>query len=219
MTRRIGVMGGMFDPVHNGHMQVAMLALQTLQLDQLRMIPCHQPGHRPNAICSSSQRLDMLQLATRQLGKVLVDDREVRRGGFSYTVDTLRSLRDEIPDAVLALILGMDAFVSLPAWHQWQQLFDLAHIVVMARPGYVVDPQSVIGAQLERRRAISVDALFNTRNGSVLVLEELQSPLSSTDLRRRIAAGESVAGLVPPEVEIYLSQHGIYGQQHQHVSQ
>ena len=211
MTRRIGVMGGMFDPVHNGHLQAAMMARNALQLDQLRMIPCHQPGHRAPATCSSSQRLEMLHLATSGMNHVIVDDREIRRGGYSYTVDTLESLKAEFPDAVLVLVMGMDAFNSLPGWQRWQRIFELAHIVVIGRPGYGIEPGSDIGGHLARRLCDSVQAMFERDCGSILVMDDLKSPLSSTEVRRRIRAGISVAEDVPQPVEAYLLKQGIYG--------
>src|SRR5690606_2685035 len=110
---RIGVMGGMFDPVHSGHLQVALTAWHLLELDQLRLVPCHVPNHRAPATATSAQRLEMLQLAAAREPRLRVDAREMERDGISYTVDTLASLRNDFPSSALVLVLGMDAFAGL----------------------------------------------------------------------------------------------------------
>lgn len=210
MTQRLGVMGGMFDPVHRGHLQVAETARDELALDRVHLVPCLQPNHREPAKASSQQRLAMLRLAVAGIDRLLVDERELRRGGVSYMVDTLASLRQDFPAQCLVLILGMDSFASLPGWHRWQQLFELCHFLVVTRPGSSLPMGSEIGRELERRQVFSAEAMFATTSGAVMVCTRLLLDVSSSEIRRRLAVGDPVADLVPQSVAEYISEHKLY---------
>jgi nicotinate-nucleotide adenylyltransferase len=214
MMNRIGILGGMFDPVHKGHLQVAMAALQTLKLDQLRMIPCHRPNHRAKALCPEPFRLAMLGLATRHIGQIVVDERELRRPGTSYTVDTLASLREEYRNDSLVLILGMDAFALLSSWHNWQKLAELCHFLVVSRPGYKLEATSEEGKFLAARRKANAEDLFSEPCGGVLVLEDLAIDVSSSQVRGKILAKEPLDELVPADVERYLYNNNLYQSLH-----
>ena len=218
MTSRIGIMGGMFDPVHNGHMEVALSALNLLKLDQLRLVPCGLPNHRQEALCSAQQRLHMLALAARHNDKLVVDSREVDRPGISYAYDTLLSLHEEDSDAILVFILGVDAFNSLHQWHCWQSLFGLCHFLVINRPGSVVDSQSEVGKELQKRQVFTADELFEQMAGSVLVLKNLNIDISSSLVRQRIYKHESLEDLLAPEVASYLIEHDLYVRNNQHTN-
>jgi len=135
----IGVFGGTFDPVHYGHIRPALSVKQALGLSELRFIPNRIPPHRARPWLSAGQRLALLHTAVDGIEGVVVDERELQREGPSYMVDTLASLHDEHPDEGLCLIIGMDAFLDIDRWHQWQRLFDYALLVVTHRPGFVVD--------------------------------------------------------------------------------
>ena len=136
MNRSLAIFGGTFDPIHFGHLRTALELMQRLEFDELRMLPCHMPPHRDNPLAAPSQRLGMLQLAVQEVSELGVDDREIERGGVSYMVDTLQSFRDELGASVsLSLVVGMDSFLTLPKWYEWERIPDLAHIVVVARPG------------------------------------------------------------------------------------
>ena len=214
MKQRIGLMGGMFDPVHLGHLQVAMAAQLSLQLDQVRLIPCLQPNHREYPFCTPQHRLAMLELAVREHPQLTVDDAEIRRGGTSYTIDTLLEMRERFPDDSLVYILGMDAYASLPAWHRWQELLDLTHFLVVTRPGYQLDAVPLMAQQLAQRQVANAEAMFATPQGKVMIYSELQSPVSSTLVRKTIDAGRSISDLVPEAVESYLHDHDIYRRKH-----
>ena len=134
MTRLVGLFGGTFDPVHNAHMRVALDVVEAGALDRLHLIPCRLPPHRGDPLVTPEQRRHMLELASAGEPRFLVDDRELRRSGPSYTVDTLASLASAYPDAHLVLLLGSDSFATLPSWGRWQEIPDYAHLVVMARP-------------------------------------------------------------------------------------
>lgn len=133
--RPIGIFGGMFDPIHYGHLRTAFELLQSLDLEEVRFIPCGDPPHRADTFADAAFRLHMVRLATMAEPGFTVDDRELRRQGPSYSVDTLASLRGEFPGRSLCLITGMDAFLGLPGWHRWDEILDFAHIVVAHRPG------------------------------------------------------------------------------------
>lgn len=209
-ARRIGVMGGMFDPVHLGHLEAANLAIETLSLDELRMVPCHVPNHRDSAHAGAEDRLAMLRLATADYHRVVIDDRECRRDGVSYTVDTLASIAQENPDAILILVLGIDAFAKLPTWHRWQALFMMAHILVLNRPGaeFVIDPDLEI--DLECREVADADRLFWGAQGKILRLKQPQIDISSTTVREQLRGNVNAGTIVPRVVKDYIQAHSLY---------
>ncbi|MES3009082.1 MAG: nicotinate-nucleotide adenylyltransferase [Pseudomonadota bacterium] len=211
-ARRIGVMGGMFDPVHNGHLAVALAAVQALGLDELRLVPCHLPNHRAPAAASAQERLAMLRLAVEVDDRLRVDDRECRRSGISYTVDTLTSLRAEFDSAVLVLVMGADAFASLPSWQRWQEIFGLANVLVVSRPGVLKTLPASLQAELTQRQVASSAQLCEQRQGSILLLNDLQWDISSTQVREELRRPHGAVALLPLEVSSYIRTQGLYAQ-------
>ena len=185
------MLGGTFDPVHNGHLAIARRALDELALTRVLLIPNGVPPHRAAPQASGPQRLELLRLATAGCERLLVDDRELRRGGASYTVDTLRELRREYGDSRLVLLIGADAFADIRQWSRWQQLFALAEVAVFARPGGAGLPP---GVPTERVR--------------LLAGRELD--VSSSTVRARLAAGQDCSDLLPPAVAERIVQLGLY---------
>lgn len=214
MTLHLGLMGGMFDPVHRGHLQLAMTATRLLQLDAVRLIPCQTPNHRELPICSAEQRLAMLYLAVADCPGLEVDEQEIRRAGVSYSVDTLRSVAAEMPGASLVYILGMDAFASLPGWHRWEELFSYCHFLVFSRPGYALQPDNALNHLLPDRQVTTPEELFEAKAGRVLLHSSLSLAVSSSLVRQRIVDGESISNLVPGVVERYLVEHRLYHKRH-----
>lgn len=208
----IGVMGGMFDPVHCGHIAVALAALKALTLDELRLIPCHLPNHRGPASASAQERLTMLRLAATVDDRLRVDDRECLRTGVSYTVDTLESLRAEHERAVLVLIMGADAFAGLTGWHRWSKIFELANVLVVSRPRALEAWPAALQAQVQQRQVSSGDLLCAETHGSVLFLQELQWDISSTQVREELRRHSGAAALLPPAVASYIRNSGLYAQ-------
>lgn len=208
----IGVMGGMFDPVHNGHIAVALAALKALALDELRLIPCHLPYHRGPASASAQERLTMLQLAAAVDDRLRVDDRECLRPGVSYTVDTLESLRAEYKTAVLVLIVGADAFAGLTGWHRWQEIFGLANVLVVSRPRALDTWPATLQEEVQQRQVNSVEMLCAATQGRVLLLQDLQWDISSTQVREVLRRHSDAAALLPPAVASYIRTHGLYAQ-------
>lgn len=204
----LGICGGTFDPIHYGHLRPLSELMAALELAELRYIPAGTPPHRPPPVASAEHRLAMTRLAVAGLPGVSVDDREVRRAGPSYTVLTLESLRTEIPQRPIWLILGLDAFLGLSSWHRWQALFDLAHVVVMSRPGW----QAGELPAWARPHQIKALADLRERPGGGLVFQALRPhSISSTEIRARLARGESVQGLLPEAVIDYIYSKHIYG--------
>lgn len=208
----IGVMGGMFDPVHNGHLAVALAAVQALALDELRLVPCHLPHHRAPAAAVAQERLAMLRLAAQVDNRLRVDDRECRRSGISYTVDTLTSLRAEFETAVLVLVMGADAFASLPGWQRWQEIFGLANVLVVSRPGVLKALPASLQTELTQRQVASSAQLCGQRHGGILLLNDLQWDISSTQVREELRLHAGAVALLPPTVASYIRTHGLYAQ-------
>lgn len=191
----------MFDPVHCGHLRAMVELRDHLVLTELRVVPCANPVHRRNAAASPDARVAMLTAALRDMRACVVDDREIRRGGPSYTVDTLLELRRELASGPLCLLVGHDAFSRLSTWHRWRDIFDLAHVVVARRPGASEDAlERELHAATVGRFVQDAMALHARRAGLVFMSDTTELAISSTALRADAAAGRSLQWLVPPAV-------------------
>jgi nicotinate-nucleotide adenylyltransferase len=199
-TAPIGVFGGTFDPIHFGHLRTAFEILQAARLAEVRFVPAGDPPHRAAPQVDAAERLAYVRAAVADQPGFIVDDRELRRGGRSYSVLTLAELRAELPATPLCLIVGMDAFLGLPTWHRWDELLQLAHIVVAPRPGWVAPTTGVLGDLLAERGTDSVEALHNALAGRILIQPVTQLEISSTELRDLLAAGRDPRYLVPDSV-------------------
>lgn len=209
---RIGMLGGTFDPIHLGHLRSALELHEVLMLDQLHMIPAKQPPLRDRPQVSAQQRLALLKTGIGDTPGLVADDRELRRDGPSYSVDTLTELRAEYGgQARLVMAIGYDAFLRLTQWHQPERLFALAHLVVIARPGYCEPIPAPLMELVGRRAVDSVDKLMQRPCGGYLILElpSLMS-ISATYIRERLEAGKSVRYLVSEPVEQAIRQRGLY---------
>jgi nicotinate-nucleotide adenylyltransferase len=207
----IGIFGGTFDPIHYGHLRVALDVLEALQLEQVRFLPLEHAVHRAQPLADSQPRLAMLQAALASEPRFLADDRELRRGGRSYTLDTLRSLRQELGDAVpLCLLLGSDAFNGFMSWHEPEQVADLAHLVVMERPGYSLPTDPVLQMLVEQRASDLAADLRNAPGGRIWFQPVTQLDISATDIRERVRAGRSPRYLTPDPVLELIQQRGLY---------
>lgn len=214
--RPVGVFGGTFDPVHYGHLRPALEVMETLDFEQLRLVPGRVPPHRETPGAGPESRLEMLRLAVAEQPGFVVDDREMRREGPSYSVDTLRSMREELgPDRPVCFVVGLDAFLGLGTWHRWREIPALAHLVVTHRPGWQLEPHTVPGARdalalLERARVDSCEALSSSPAGGVWLQAVTQLEISATDIRRRLRAGRSVRYLLPDAVRRYIEENRLY---------
>ena len=211
-ARRIGIFGGTFDPVHNGHLRTALEVAELLALDELRLVPSSVPPHRGAPLASAAERLRMLQLATGAQPGFVVDDRELVRGGASYTIDTLRSLRAELgATARLCLVVGLDAFAAIDTWKEWRALGEHAHIVVVQRPGAALALREAVARWATTRLAADAGkALADAAHGSILRLELTQLAISATHIRELLSQGRSPRYLLPDAVLDHIRENRIY---------
>ena len=206
----IAVLGGSFDPVHIGHLRVAIEVRDHLQLEQLRLIPCGQPPHRKPFVATAAQRLRMLELAIADESSLMVDDRELRVERTSYTVDTLTDLRAESGQQPICLIIGADAFQQLDRWRQWMDLFALAHLIVVQRPGYHISASAVVAKYTQTRRIQHYQQLTENSAGNIYFLEIPPLEISSTRIRMLASTGKSIRYLVPDHVYHWMQEHQLY---------
>ncbi|MEJ6654888.1 MAG: nicotinate-nucleotide adenylyltransferase [Pseudomonas sp.] len=210
MTIRVGLLGGTFDPIHFGHLRSAVEVREYLALDELRLIPNATPPHRDSPGASAQQRLEMVCLATAADASLLVDDCELQRDRPSYTVDTLESLRAELgPEATLFLIVGWDAFSGLPSWHRWEEILQLASLVVLQRPEQDQELPEVLKDLLAARSVGDASAMQAT-HGDILCLAQTPLAISATHIRSLIQAGRSPRFLLPDSVLGYIETKGLY---------
>ncbi len=214
-TNVIAVMGGTFDPVHNGHLRSALELKELLALNEVHLVPCHQPPHRQQPGRTSQQRLDMLQLAVCEEQGLCIDDRELRQDQSSYSVLTLQSLRDELgEDAVICWAMGIDAFAHFTRWHQWQRILQLANLVVMTRPGSELDSASEEARLWQDLQLDSTELAMHPYGRIIPVRLPSQLEISATYIRQQLAAKRSVRYLLPEAVLRYIADNDLYSDSH-----
>jgi nicotinate-nucleotide adenylyltransferase len=206
----IGVFGGSFDPIHIGHLRTACELWQKLSLDEVRFLPCRIPPHRDRPVAPAELRLQMVRAATEGQSGFVVDDRELKREGPSYSIDTLASLRADYPARPLALLVGMDALLSFPDWHRWREIFDFAHVIVAHRPGWKPPTAGRIGQLLSRLMVTTADELFAHPAGRIYVQPVTQLEISSSAIRVLVASGADPAYLVTDTVREIIAASGCY---------
>ena len=211
MTRPVGIMGGAFDPVHNGHLHLATTLLEELRLAEILFVPLNNPPHRPTPLTSSEQRLEMLQLSIENYPHLKIDDCELQRAGVSYTIDTLKHIRKIIGETPLCLIMGIDNFKILNSWHRWKSLLDYAHIVIVNRPGYDseiddVEIKRFMGSSITR----SVTNLHEQLSGCIIKPDVPMLDISSTQIRKNFQSGLETKSLLPDKVLDFIHTHHLY---------
>jgi nicotinate-nucleotide adenylyltransferase len=203
--RRVGLLGGTFDPVHEGHLQMAALALLTLELDEVRFLPAGQPYHKGKPTgADAGHRLAMVRLAVAGHARYVVDDSDLRRPGATYTVDTLLALRahEELRPAALVWLLGADAFAGMPSWHRHDVLLSLAHFAVFPRIGF---------PPIAAPTMVPPDAPWaQAAAGCVIAMPTSPPSVSSTAIRDVLSAPNSGCDLLPTAVYEYIRLHGLY---------
>ena len=200
MTRRVGLLGGTFDPVHLAHLALAHAALSTLSLDQVVWIPTGHPWQKTRAVTPAAQRVAMVQLAITDEPRFALSRVEVDRAGPSYTVDTVRALAAAQPDTEWFLLIGQDQYLGLHTWHDWQTLLSLVVLAVALRPP--------VGNELGAASPGQPHPDVQRRAHRQVALPMMD--ISSTDIRRRAQQGADFSHLVPPAVARYIETHGLY---------
>ncbi|WP_442967240.1 nicotinate-nucleotide adenylyltransferase [Pseudomonas sp. WJP1] len=208
--RRIGVLGGTFDPVHIGHLRGALEVAETLALDELRLTPNARPPHRGTPQVSAKDRLAMVECAVAGVAPLVVDARELQRDKPSYTIDTLESMRAEMAaETQVFLLLGWDAFCGLPTWHRWEELLQHCHILVLQRPDADSEPPDAL-RNLLAARSVSDPLALKGSSGQIAFVWQTPLAVSATQIRQLLASGKSVRFLVPDAVLAYIDAHGLY---------
>jgi nicotinate-nucleotide adenylyltransferase len=217
----LGIFGGTFDPIHIAHLRLAQEALDACGLGAVRFVPAGQPPHRGQPGATSTDRLAMARLALAGRTQFELDEAEVLSEAPSYTVPTLERLRTQFGTArPLVLLLGVDAFLGLPGWHRWRELFDLAHIAVATRPGHVMDftsgdaknhaARAALSSEFSARLAPSPDALSAAPAGRISHFDMTPLDISATAIRTILSTGKSPRFLVPDSVLDYIEANQLY---------
>lgn len=210
MPSLIGLYGGSFDPVHLGHVATAEELLSRFPFREIRFLPAARSPLK-NSVTPDQHRLAMLKLALSSKQALTIDNRELQRPPPSYTVDTLREIREEVgPATPLAFIMGMDSFAELPRWKEWQSLTDLAHLLVVSRPGITPTFPDNLSTWLKPRLKASTDPMDAHPQGSVWQVETTPHAIASRDIRAAISQGRDTSRWLNPAVEDYIAHHRLY---------
>ncbi len=208
----IGIFGGTFDPVHNGHTHAALAVAAKLGLSSIHMLLSARPGHRVPSQTANEHRWSMLQLACAEHSNLIPDDRELNRPGTSYTFDTLAAMAADKADAgedksPPVWILGYDSYVTLTSWHRWTEITNLCNLVVLDRPGQMTSEDPDLVNFFAQRLCKKID---HSKAGQMLRLALPMQEVSATFVRQQLSLGQSVANLVAPKVTQYIEQHQLY---------
>lgn len=205
--KRIGFLGGTFDPIHQGHLAMAGFAQKALALDELQLIPNHVPPHKDGPDVSPLDRLQMVQLAAQRQPGLTVNGLELEHDAPSYSVYTLETLRVKHPSDALFFIMGMDSFVSLSSWHKWDELLNHTNLVVCQRPGDHFPSQGPEAELWTQHQALPTT---QSLCGQIICLQNPDWPISSTQIRHQLAQGKDVSEWLTAEVAGYIQQKGLY---------
>lgn len=205
-----GILGGTFDPIHHGHLRLAIEVGEHLNLDHVRLIPSADPPHRDKVFAPAERRFEMTRVACDRAGALVADDIELSRTGPSFTVDTLAEFRARHPEASIVFIVGDDAYARLPTWSRWQTLTDYAHLVVVNRPGVSVPQHPDLAPWAAPRSCTDAAILRESRHGMVYSLLMPVLDIASSDIRERHRRRRSIEFLTPLPVVDIIEAHGLY---------
>lgn len=207
----LAVFGGTFDPIHFGHLESAVAVMDLLGVPRVKLVPSFVPPHRTGPSSTPAQRLFMLQIATCGNNAMEVDDREVSRQGVSYTADTLASFRSELGEATpLYFVLGIDSYCTLNEWDRWRSLTDVAHLVVLDRPGYSREIPAEVLAWSRRRLVDDPKDIKQLAFGAICLVSLEQVDVSASEIREMLKIGTRPTGKMPEKVIDFALEHGLY---------
>ncbi len=207
----IGIFGGSFDPIHFGHIKSVLALLARFDFKQIRLIPCQQSPLKDIPQASAEQRWEMLNLITDSHERLLADNRELKRKGPSYTIDTLKELKEETnSQEPLVLIIGIDAFLEFCKWHQYKEILSLSHIVLLQRPGYTLPKYGCEKDIFDASVTEDIKDIMETLNGKIYLSDEEKIEISSTDIRKCISEGRQPRYLLPGNIWNYIRGNNLY---------
>jgi nicotinate-nucleotide adenylyltransferase len=207
----LGFYGGTFDPIHQGHLQLALYVLQHCQLKELQLLPCHLPPHRAHPGVSSQHRAKMVELAISPYPQLQLNTLELQKNSASYTVETLEQLQQQYPDDTLCFVIGMDSLCAFQSWFRYQDILSLCHLLVCQRPGYQLN--ATAQTLLQRHGATDITELSQQTSGKILLLDNPLFDISATQIRAGFAANQQntpAPSLQIPQVLAYIQQHQLY---------
>ena len=209
MPRIIGVFGGTFDPVHNGHVLTISELLEKLPFEKILVIPNFQPPHRESSQVSYKHRYEMASMAFKDIPKTIVDNRESLRDGPSYAIETVKEIMSEEEGVRVVMIVGSDSFGDIHSWYKWEELIDLVDFVIMKRPGMPLSKNKK-AKDLVSVKGFKKD-LFEDSKLNIFEIEVTPFKISSSSIREKIVKGKKIDHLVNTLVEEYIKKHGLYG--------
>jgi nicotinate-nucleotide adenylyltransferase len=208
--KAIGLLGGTFDPIHFGHLRLALELQETLDLSRIHILPTRQPMYRKQPVATPEQRLAMVECAITSEPVLVNDDREIKRLGPTYTIDTLLEMRNEFGETPLCLLVGIDAFLGFTSWYRWAEILENAHLIVAHRPHFHLPKTGMIADLLAKRLQKEIHFIHEHRAGGIILKPITALEISATDIRKQIAMGRNPRYLLPDSVYDYIKQHQIY---------
>ncbi len=212
----VGIYGGTFDPIHYGHLRVAEELADEVNFQQIIFVPSGTPRLRNTPLGSRDQRAEMVRLAIQDNPHFAIDEREIYRPGVTATVESLREFQSEsIPNRILCFIVGIDTFIHINHWIQWRELFNLCHLVVVARPGYgsISDHRTLpqeVAQELALRRAVSADDLSKQATGLIYIAHTSLLEISASHIRHLVGINKSIRYLLPSTISDYIVKNQLY---------
>lgn len=208
--KAIGILGGTFDPIHLGHLRLALELYETLDLDSVHLVPCYQPVHRKQPAASPDERLAMVKAAIASEPALVANDIEIRRQGPSYMIETLEAIKKTHPSHPLCLLLGIDAFLGFTSWHRYEAILEYAHLVIAHRPQYHLPTTGLIADLLKSRLETDTHSLHTRASGVILLRPITPLEISASDIRKQIAMGRSPRYLLPDAVYDFIKKQQVY---------
>ncbi len=207
----VAIFGGSFDPIHHGHLRMALELGESLQLDEVHLLPAYRSPLKSGALATSEQRLTMARMAVADCSGVRVDDREVNAGQSVYSFDSLAAIRKERGEQTsLIWVMGTDALLDFDRWHRWREFLSVVNVLIVARPGFHLPSGGPVADWLVEYQ-VSADELTQQSRGGVALVQQRLLPISATEIREVVAAGRSAQFLLPDSVWDYIKRNGLYG--------